>query len=605
MANAQNIRAGRAYVELGAERGKLDGELLSAEQRIRQYMTRSNELLAKSRTIRDTNAAAANQLEQRARALASQARVLREQESGRAALAGRLEQFKAQRAAVEQHARAQGAAEAKAELQGRRAAAAGGEQQQDDSIWNKRWLQRGVKVAAYAQAIGGALSLVNIAIQAHKGNWDAVDEALKRLPMGVGRVYRELQNIIGAVTGLTDAIDEQQRKLAEMAKASKAGEQALGIRGQIDNDLALARMNEEQKAITGINQARDTQIQKLRELEQASGINQNSTIRRVNQLADERIRAIELENESARRKADTEKAISSDLKRLALREADARLTLSGIALEKQLLVIQQAREKLQTVGYGNQDPTDVALQLAQVSLLKKQAADSIAEMLRGQQADIGIATGTIAAFQPEWDAMQKRLEELGATADQVREAFANFQQLRNSRALAGLNEQFASLQARMDVLSGKTTEKESRVAAIRQQLIASGANAADAGARATALVDMQDRVAAAEKAKGDTESLKQFAASQVESLKSDSEKRAEFMERLAESVKAGFLTQAQADAAAGSKSFTSRSQVGTFSSAGLGRMFGTGDWGTQTARNTAEAAASLKRLEEKGGVTWQ
>jgi hypothetical protein len=259
MATSGDIKAGRAYVELYADRAKLTGNLDEARAQVNRWqaeMARAQTNAAKAGAAGDTGAAA--QQSQRASAASERLATAQQEAAGRSELAQRLANFKALR--VETAPMADGM-ERVADTSGRTADNLG-LMEKRAARYLKIFL--GIKVATAA---------MQIATAALNDEWENVGETLKSLPIVGG----------GGTTGfhlgkaLARNLDEKlhPEKGVEEAKARGLGEATSGkmnleqIAAESARRVRIAGMSEEEKALFLLEEERQAAIVKIKDLGKA------------------------------------------------------------------------------------------------------------------------------------------------------------------------------------------------------------------------------------------------------------------------------------------------------------------------------------------------
>lgn len=103
--------------------------------------------------------------------------------------------------------------------------------------------------------IGGvkaALSAVGAVSGAIRGDWEAVTEALKRLPFGLGELASIFEQIYNRVSGTAEGIERFQGTLQEIDRHAKKLDVVQGIRRAADAEVKAAGMSGDELAIQAL-----------------------------------------------------------------------------------------------------------------------------------------------------------------------------------------------------------------------------------------------------------------------------------------------------------------------------------------------------------------
>ena len=102
---------------------------------------------------------------------------------------------------------------------------------------NQKWIEMSKSVAKYAAAIQGARGVLAIAtagVEAYKGEWEKVEEAVKQLPFGIGTVYAVGRDLKETLSGAREELEALNDELQRSEERNRQAEKKLELQGWID-----------------------------------------------------------------------------------------------------------------------------------------------------------------------------------------------------------------------------------------------------------------------------------------------------------------------------------------------------------------------------------
>ena len=478
MADIGSIRAGRAHVEVTAD-DKTEAGLRSAEQRIEKYSSRIDQLnRAAKKAAHAEDPQQAEALSGVARRLAQQRDMLAEQVEGRGALAGRLEAFKAQKAAAAEAAEsmeiamaAQQAAVTESAVSQKQAVvdAAQEEAIAIEGIRNEAnkagpavgqlgGAMRQTGAAAKAAGrdtknflpfeisqstlrIGGEIIRIGVAMRtfaagmniatgivaAFKGEFDKLDNAMKSLPLGIGAAYSSIDQLVRLLDGSAARLEKFKKALQDYETIVAIVKQLEGVvrgagRAQATIGLtgfALERAQAAEELKATLSDLKDKET----ELSAAGHAFPEVETRPARQAAQslyaERMRDIEgrEKDEAYSKETQASEALLAD--RRAADEAQIRATTEGYAQRLALMKNDHLKERMQYSLLGRDKTELVRGQLADELALRREMAREVKDIEDEIAGRKGLAEGTLTPAAAEWARMEKNLQGLTLTREAI------------------------------------------------------------------------------------------------------------------------------------------------------------------------------------------
>lgn len=501
MPSGQDIKAGRAYVELYGNKAPIREDLAQTKAEVERWQAEVNRITAnakKAAQAGDLRSAgrqsmlipgAKQQLDQAQRAYAERAATAQQEAAARAALSKRLASYKA----ITAEARAQREAMPIGQLTAankqirQQAAGAKATTSQFEKLGTAA-----LKVGIAVEATKAAVATVGIVTAAMKGDWEGVEKLVARLPFGLGEIASIAAEVTDQLTGVADEM-ERINRAASAADKYRTGMEKLQAIGDAARQSVADLAGDTESRLA---EARDA---KLRAIRKAEGS------KRMRQYAEDAVRA----EYEARKKAPLTKLLAG----LEQQAASAGMTEAEKAifdltnLNAGADALERAAAALKKIAAGEQaDKLRKAIEAAnaQVSVVGK-----------------GPIEAALAAFK-------------GANPAQIDNLRKALEALQKAEAKAAAADQVGSLMRRISLATGKMTDIDAGVADFKT------ANPGASDMQLDILRKTMERANLAEWSKGKVDELGE--------TKDFAEQTAELKAKLRQAVGAEVMSKAQANA---------------------------------------------------------
>jgi len=499
VATGNDIKAGKAYVELYANKAPIRSDLAATKAEVERWQAEVNRITSnaqKAARAGDLTSAGRQsmqlpqvkaQLEQAQRAYAERAVTASQEAAGRAALNQRLATYKSLTAEARAQQQALPISQLAAANQQIRQQAAGAKQTTSQF---ERLGTAALKVGIAVESAKAGLVVLGLVTAAVKGDWEKVDEFAFRLPFGLGEICQLTAAIMDYWTGAADEA-ERLNKAVERQRAYQSGMERLQSIIRSSN-LSAKSATGDQRAV--LEDQRKALLDEIKHT-QGSQLKKQAAVDAVN----------------AEYQAKLMAPIQRIIKDRAYQAATAGMTDS-----------ERTIFDLKNLGAGADELERAAKALKDIES---------AELAGNLEKAIKAASGKASAIgQSPIETALKAFEGADpAQIDKLRQALENLQKV---EAKQSFEKQVSGLMQRISLATGKTTGVDAAVADFQR------ANPGATEMQINTLRETMKRADLAEWAKGKVDALpKDFAA-----------ETAELKKKLQASVGEELMTKAKANA---------------------------------------------------------